>query len=205
MKESAIYKIKSIIKPECFYIGSAIWISRRWNSHLSYLRKNKHHSPKLQNHFNKYGESDLIFIIVEPCLPQFLLIREQYYLNILKPYFNINLFAEGSWLGHKHSDESKIKISKSKMGNIPWNKGKKIYPLSKLTKEKLSKIHKGKKLSEETKRKISEGGKGRKDSKETNKKRSISLKGRIFSELHKLHLSEARKKDMALRKFKNTV
>jgi group I intron endonuclease len=205
MKESAIYKIQSIIKPECFYIGCALWVNRRWNSHLSHLRKNKHHSLNLQNHYNNYGEADLIHIIVEPCLPQFLLIREQYYLNILKPYFNTNLFTEGGWLGHKHSDETKRKISKAKMGNIPWNKGKKTYPLSKATKEKLSKSHKGKKLSEETKRKISENGKGRKDSKESNRKRSISLKGRIFSDAHKLHLSEARKKDMALRKFKNTA
>ena len=30
-----------------------------------------------------------------------------------------------NWLGRKHTDETLLKISESKKGNIPWNKGKK--------------------------------------------------------------------------------
>ena len=47
---SGIYQIQSIIKPEKKYIGSAINIRKRWHIHLCNLRKNKHHSKKLQRH-----------------------------------------------------------------------------------------------------------------------------------------------------------
>jgi hypothetical protein len=54
MNISGIYKIQSIINPERVYIGSAISIRNRWCTHKSELKGNKHHSPKLQNHYNKY-------------------------------------------------------------------------------------------------------------------------------------------------------
>ena len=137
---SAIYKIESISKPERVYIGSALKIRNRWNVHLSDLRKGIHHSLKLQNHFNKYGKDDLIFRIIEPCLPEFLTVIEDTYLHPL-PYFNICPKA-GSCLGLKHSEETKEKHrrynppsrkgislseeTKQRMrGRTPWNKGKK--------------------------------------------------------------------------------
>jgi GIY-YIG catalytic domain. len=64
MNTSGIYKIESKLKPERIYIGSAINIGQRWRVHLSDLRKQKHHSKKLQNHYNKYGEVDLSFSIL---------------------------------------------------------------------------------------------------------------------------------------------
>lgn len=130
---SGIYKIQSQIHPERCYIGSAQNIKRRWDHHLCDLRKNRHHSLKMQNHYNKYGESDLVFIIIEPCLPQFLTIREDVYLGPL-PYFNIQSKA-GSSLGTrwpeerrmkligntnasgKRSEETKINIRQSQLGN----------------------------------------------------------------------------------------
>ncbi len=67
MKLSGIYQIQSKIKPERCYIGSAIHISNRWTKHLSELRLNRHHSRKLQLHYNKYGESDLQFSVLLGC------------------------------------------------------------------------------------------------------------------------------------------
>ena len=61
---SGIYKIESKIKPERIYIGSSVNIIARWKNHLYELRKNKHRNNKLQNHYNKYGESDLLFSIM---------------------------------------------------------------------------------------------------------------------------------------------
>jgi group I intron endonuclease len=110
MKISGIYKIQSVIKPERIYIGSAVDVKQRWAVHLHTLRNNKHHSIKLQRHFNKYAESDLIFIIIEPCFPEFLIIREQYYLDNNITYFNNSKIA-GSPLGVKHSKEFCIKNS----------------------------------------------------------------------------------------------
>jgi len=106
---TGIYKIQSKIKPERIYVGSAINILHRWHVHLSDLKLNKHSSIKLQRHFNKYGKEDLIFIILELCFPEFLIAREQYYMNKLNSYFNICKIA-GSQLGFKHSEESKGKM-----------------------------------------------------------------------------------------------
>ena len=158
---TGIYKIESRIKPQRVYIGSAVKIRHRWSMHLSDLKLNKHRSGKLQNHFNKYGKDDLTFIILELCFPEFLTAREQYYIDTLKPYFNICKIA-GSSLGIKRSDEFKRKISEAKKG----------IKLSEETKRKLSESMKGnkyalgsksrlgKKTSEETKRRLSESHKG---------------------------------------------
>lgn len=174
MKNSGIYEIQSTVKPERIYVGSAVDVKDRWRCHLKGLRKNKHHSKKLQNHFNKYGESDLIFIIIEQCLPDFLIIREQHYIDKMEPYFNTCKIA-GNTLGIKFSDESKKKISEKAKGRI----------VSEETRSLLSESGKGennhffgKKHSEETRKKISELAKGRKCSDETKRKMSASRKGK---------------------------
>jgi len=172
---TGIYLIQSLIKPYRIYVGSAKNITRRWSKHLQDLRLNKHHSPQMQWHYNKYGEDDLLFSILEPCEAQELTNIEQYYLDKHKPYFNTCKTA-GNTLGYKHSDESKKKISEAGRGNKytlgrePWNKGLhgyKVKPSSEEKKRKISEANKGKQAgdkhprygkhcSEETKRKIKE-------------------------------------------------
>lgn len=58
--ESGIYIISFKSNPY-FYIGKTKNFRGRKNSHLSDLRRNSHCNPKLQNVFNKYGESDFVF------------------------------------------------------------------------------------------------------------------------------------------------
>lgn len=117
MKISAIYKIQSVIKPERLYIGSAKNITRRWSIHLYNLRNKLHHSLKLQRHYDKYGEADLVFSILLGCEIVDLISTEQYFLDSFNPYFN-NTKKAGSTLGNHHTDETKKKISLK-------NKGKK--------------------------------------------------------------------------------
>lgn len=100
-----IYKISSLIKPNRIYIGSALNIKRRWNKHKSDLKNNKHHSIKLQRHYNKYGIDDLIFEIIEECVIDCLIDWEQHYIDKTHTYFNT------------------CKIAGSSKGRIPWNKG----------------------------------------------------------------------------------
>lgn len=115
MKTSGIYKIQSIAKPERIYIGSAVNIGHRWNCHLSDLRKSKHHSTKLQRHYNKYGESDLQFSIVFRCKEKYLLEIEQQFIDSHNPYFNECKIA-GNCLGIKRSEEARRNMSKAHQG-----------------------------------------------------------------------------------------
>ncbi len=63
-KIQCIYKITNIVNKKT-YIGSAIDFNRRKRRHFNLLRKNSHHSIKLQNSFNKHGENNFIFEIIE--------------------------------------------------------------------------------------------------------------------------------------------
>jgi len=152
------------------YIGSAVDIKKRWWLHFKNLKLGKHHSAKLQRHYNKYGKDDLIFSVITICdkeelVPINKIIRpEQFFLWAYNPYFN-NCPWAGSSLGIKRSDATKEKLSKINTGMIGPNTGKKA---SAETRAKQSIAKKGKPsprkgvaLSEETKQKISESKKGK--------------------------------------------
>jgi len=201
MKTSGIYKIQSLIKPERCYVGSAVDIKKRWNGHLHDLRNYKHHSIKLQNHYNKYGEKDLIFSILELHDSVNLLIREQYFIDTCNPFFNI-LPTAGNHLGAKRSIESCKKISEAKKGNKNYMFGR---TQSKEMRDKVSLSLKGNKHalghnhSEETKRKISIASTGRshivieitKNKISTaNTGKPSSMKGKHHTEETKRRLSE---------------
>jgi len=114
-KQSGIYKIESKHKKERFYIGSASRIDTRWNLHLHDLRCNKHGNQKLQNHYNKYGESDLLFSILLICDKEDLIKIEQYFIDFYNPWFNICKIA-GSSLGIKRSETTKEKVRQANLG-----------------------------------------------------------------------------------------
>ena len=59
-----IYQIRNIINNK-IYIGSSIDIERRWRKHKERLNKKTHHSPYLQNAWEKYGENSFVFVIKE--------------------------------------------------------------------------------------------------------------------------------------------
>lgn len=216
MNISGIYQIQSRVKPERIYIGSSKSIYFRWETHLRTLARNKHHSRKLQRHYDKYGKEDLVFSILLGCPKEDLINTEQYFLDSRNVYFNSAKKA-GSPIEFKLSDEAKRKISESKKGEKNPNFGKKlsketIQRMSDSKKGKISKLI-GRKLSEEIKQKISLSHTGLKNphpgylvSEETKIKLSNSLKGRIpwnkgkknpcyhppLSEEHKMKIGLAR-------------
>lgn len=59
-----VYQIYCIVSGKS-YVGSTYDEFERWNSHLGLLRRNKHHSIKLQRAYNKYGEESFDFKICD--------------------------------------------------------------------------------------------------------------------------------------------
>lgn len=114
-KQPGIYKILNI-KTNALYIGSAVNLNRRGVSHFRQLNQKKHHNQKLQSVFNKYGEENFKFKVITVVHDKSKLIeREQFYLDLLKPEYNICKIA-GSTLGNKGSDifRAKRKLLQSK-------------------------------------------------------------------------------------------
>lgn len=97
------------------YIGQSINISKRFKNYfnLSYLKTKD--SLIISRALIKYGFSNFSVTILEYCKVTDLLSREQEYFDKLKPKYNILKIA-GSSLNHKHSEETKTKISKSLKG-----------------------------------------------------------------------------------------
>ena len=211
--QSGIYQIVSILNGKQ-YIGSAVDCKIRKIHHFSSLRKEKHTNQHLQRHFNKYGEQDLQFSILEFCSKEDLLIKEQAAIESYNPEFNMCKIA-GSTLGLKWKPDSRKKGSDCKIGAKNPSFG---VPKTENQKRAISLRHTGKFVSEETrqklrisssrlvhtdetKKKISELGKGRvpwnkglSTSEEVKLKISQSGKGKHpHSEELKLKISKARK------------
>jgi group I intron endonuclease len=92
-KKSGIYCIVNTNNQKK-YVGSSKNIYQRLQKHRAYLRKNMHENRKLQNSWNKHGEDNFQYFILEFCFEEQLLEREQFYIDMLKPWYNITLKVE---------------------------------------------------------------------------------------------------------------
>lgn len=146
---SIINKINNII-----YIGSSTNLFHRKNQHFSLLNLNKHFNKKLQNSWNKYGEHQFEFNIIEECVSEELIEKEQFWINFYKSYdfksgFNLTKIAERNVL----SEETKQKISRH---HSKFWKNKKLNDQHRKNMSKNnSKFWKNKKLSDDHKLKLS--------------------------------------------------
>lgn len=129
-KVSGIYKITNNTNGK-YYIGSSDDITGtggRWYEHINNLKANRHDNSYLQRSWNKYGPSVFEFSILKEIPKLDLLIAEQQYLNEAKKdgkqCYNLNFSANGgAFGGHRHSEESKRKISEKLKGRPSPNRG----------------------------------------------------------------------------------
>lgn len=147
MNYSGIYSIVNSVSKK-IYIGSAVNLNRRWIYHKSDLRRNKHGNQRLQMSFNKHGLENFNFNILARCPKEYLIKMEQWFLDNVKPEYNICRIA-GSTLGKSHSEA---------------------------TRKKISILNKGRVMSEQSRKNISKGITGRKHSDISKKKRAKSMK-----------------------------
>ena len=169
--------IYRIVSPSgSFYIGSSSRISKRWTAHRCALKNGRHTNKALQRAWDKYN-GNLIFEKIIVCEPEFLLLREQEYIDDLQPEYNMAPVA-GSMLGVKHGPtppERRAKISAANKGKMGSNRGKKFSDehrarMSASMKEhhvdpeyrkKISELRTGKRLSEQQRQRMSETHKAR--------------------------------------------
>lgn len=99
---SGIYKWLNNINDKC-YVGSSIYLYKRLSKYYSinFLAEEvSTGSSTIYKALLKYGHSNFRLDILEYCDKEFLIKREQYYINLLKPEYNI-LKVAGSRLGYK--------------------------------------------------------------------------------------------------------
>lgn len=92
------------------YIGSSVDIYNRIHEHVHNLNNNKSHNAHFQNSWNKYGEEVFMFCVLEFCDSEIRFDREQYYIDTLKPEYNLTLNVIANF-GHIPTKETKEKIS----------------------------------------------------------------------------------------------
>lgn len=198
--QSGIYQIVNI-KNGKSYIGSAVNLQYRWRQHKQRF-KEQIASKKFQNAWNKYGEENFEFLVLEYCSCFELEEREQHWINWLGSYkngYNTRPIANSNagvkhktspMKGKKHSLETRKKLSESHKGLPGYWLGKNRSAEDKIkmsdsAKRRGSNVKKGFKPSEETRKKMSDSAKrrppnrlGAVHSEETKKKLSVILKGK---------------------------
>lgn len=147
IKKQGVYAIRNLVNGK-MYIGSTINpFNKRWQCHRKRLRKGIHHSSHLQASWNKYGEKNFSFEIIEVTSPELCREREGFYIDLYKtlnPKYGYNVEIVDATGNVKCSDETKKKLSvitkqqwkngihnnDSKIGKPSWNKGLKCNNIS---------------------------------------------------------------------------
>lgn len=184
-----IYAIKNLANGKV-YVGQSRDVKKRWAWHKSHLNKGTHGNEHLQRAWNKYGETNFCFELVDVCEPfeldELERIWEKAYSKDTKTY---NIAETGG--GHTMSKEHREKISKALKGKFIGSSNPSY----------------GRKFTEEQKRiaSIKHSGKncywyGKKRSNETKEKLRIANLGKKYSEE-----SKAKKSKPVLQYDKNMV
>lgn len=170
-----VYQIKNLVNSKV-YIGITTKKNPidRWNRHLYYHTRRK---SKLYSAMRKHGPENFEFFILEQTNDiKHLKELEAKYIQEYNSYcfqevscgYNMTLGGDGTF-GRKHTEEAKMKMSKTK-SETPKTHSDEF-------KENLSKLFRGKPKSEEHRRKLSEAAKRRYLNPEERAKMSELMKG----------------------------
>jgi group I intron endonuclease len=184
-----IYVITNDVNDKA-YVGlhSGTDLNKRWGNHLASARMGE--SCALYNAIRKYGENKFHITAIWSgyILPDKLKMLERYYIRCFQTMrpngYNLTEGGDGSF-GFRHSEEHKQSM-----------RGR---PFSQETRQKMSRLHKGKTISAEQRRTVSEKMRGNKHllghrhSEETRAKLSIAGRKRIVTEEMRAKLSRLAK------------
>lgn len=138
-KISCIYCIENNLDGKK-YIGQSQDFYKRKRNHISHLRRGEDCSTYLQHAWDKHGEENFTFYIIEICKIEDLDFLEIEYIKSLKTHvslggYNISWGGDAPMRGRTHSEETKNKMSIDRTGEKHPNFGK---PMSEEQKIKLS-------------------------------------------------------------------
>jgi hypothetical protein len=116
---SGIYTITNLLNNK-MYIGYSYDIFQRLNVHKSALKKNIHHSFHLQKAWNKYGENNFEFEILEEYPDEGFILpsMEHYWCNILKTHnskYGYNIRPTSPTNKIVYSEDMKDRMSRGKI------------------------------------------------------------------------------------------
>lgn len=114
---SGVYRWTNLVNGKS-YIGSGVNLSKRlshYYSQKSMETQLKRGKSAIYSSILHYGLSNFILEILEFCEASEAISREQFFIDLLKPKYNILKIA-GSSLGHKHTEETRAKMSEAQKG-----------------------------------------------------------------------------------------
>ena len=154
-KICGIYCIENLVNGKK-YVGQSIDIFKRFRSHKNKLRTHEHANGHLQNAWDKYGEENFKFYILEETTLEMLDDRERYYIK----EWDLQNRSCGYNLDSGGNDNKE---------------------LSEETRDKIRELHKKENLSQETLAKMRESARKRCSNPEWRRAQSDRLKGRKLS------------------------
>ena len=166
-----IYKIQNKINGKQYIGQTSKSFKKRYWSHLWNLRNNSHHNIKLQKQFNKYGEENFVFQVVEA-------VKDKSTLNELEKKYikDFDQIQKGYNIQTGGTDIDLTKYIQSET--------------RKRVGEKNQKRMKGRKLSEETKKRMRESSRHLSPQEKTIESVRNYMKNRVVSDETKKKLSE---------------
>jgi group I intron endonuclease len=178
-----IYVIRNTVDNKV-YVGKSININKRFAKHQYSLLLNTQQNKHLQRAWNKYGEGNFKFEILELCSELQLNDREIYWISKLnstdsKYGYNKKYGGEGG----KLTPDALLRMTNSMIGKKHSEKSKKHMSL----------VHTGHPVSMTTRNKISRGNKGKVRLLENKQRISATLTGRVLSIETRLKMSKAHK------------
>lgn len=152
-----IYKITNNVNGKV-YIGQSINIEVRWKDHINTLNKNRSHSVLLQRAWNKYGQENFSFEILELCSEDMLDDVEIKYIEFYDACRNGYNIESGGNKNKCMSESTKQKLREKAKERLSDPTKNPMYDKHHTveTKEKISASNKGRILSAEVKKKLSD-------------------------------------------------
>ena len=121
-----VYKIINLINGHCYYGSTTTSLHNRYLDHIEDLKRNAHRNNYLQRAWNKYGEENFDFLVLNemPEKTEFeIRCREQYFLdNFVRWHIDYNL-SRSAFTNRHFASEKEIKEGK---WDITWEDFEKI-------------------------------------------------------------------------------